>query len=310
MAIAASKYTSKRGQPHLVTSQYIFPDRCSTGPAIIVVEDVKKGKMLSNIQVSVWQGALLESAPWVDGEKSRRPLLANMIFANMDDFDPSMTLPTAYKTHAELAGTALPDPDFARLRRDDRDDHWTLSVPPGDWSKDAASLPSKVMYVPKTGLFTPGVFDMWVRLRTGERLTQQVLPYVADLLPYEMERYLFAPEVKELVEQMKRQEDEAKAKAPPPQGGGGSSTATQRPGKTQPYWFATLALNLETKELLPEEGVEWLHVRLLSKQLSGGKFDQGIEIRDQSGDLIMLGHMVSLALKFERNTTGRTKSAL
>ncbi|OAA74962.1 hypothetical protein LEL_06950 [Akanthomyces lecanii RCEF 1005] len=309
MAIAASKYTSKRGQPHLVTSQYIFPDRCSTGQAVIVVEDVKKGKMLSNIQVSVWQGALLESAPWFDREKSRRPLLANMVFANMDDFDPSMTLPTAYKTHAELAGTSLPDPDFARLLQDNRDDNWTLSVPPGDWSKDAASLPSKAMYVPKKGLFTPGVFDMWVRLQTDEKLTQQVLPYVADLLPYEMERYLFAPEVKELVEQMKKQEDEDKAKATPPKGDSGSTVA-QKPGKTQPYWFATLALNLETKELLPEEGVEWLHVRLLAKQLSGGKFDQGIEIRDQSGDLIMLGHMVSLALNFERNTTGRTKSAL
>ncbi|OAR02012.1 hypothetical protein LLEC1_02323 [Akanthomyces lecanii] len=305
MAIAASKYTSKRGQPHLVTSQYIFPDRCSPGQAVIVVEDVKKGKMLSNIQVSVWQCALLQSAPWFDRERSRRPLLANMVFANMDDFDLSMTLPTAYKTHAELAGTSLPDPDFARLLREDRDDNWTLSVPPGDWSKDAASLPSKAMYVPKKGLFTPGVFDMWVRLQTGEPLTQQVLPYVADLLPYEMERYLFAPEVKELVEQMKKQEDEDKAKASK-----GSSSTAQKSGKTQPYWFATLALSLETKELLPEEGVDWLHVRLLAKQLSGGKFDQGIEIRDKSGDLIMLGHMVSLALKFERNTTGRTKSTL
>lgn len=303
MAIAASKYSSKRGQPHLVNSQYIFPDRCSTGQAVIVVEDVKKGRMLSNYQVSVWQGSLLDSAPWFDREKSRRPLLSYMIFANMDDLDSSMTVPTAYKTHADLAGTPAPDPDFARLRRDQRDDNWTLSVPPGDWAKDAASLPSKAMYVPKKGLFTPGVFDMWVRLQTGEKLTQQTLPYIADLLPYEIDRYLFAPEVRELVEQMTNQVHKDKAQSK------GSSTA-QKPGKTQPFWLATLALNLETKELLPEEGVEWLHVRLLAKKMSGGKFDQAIEIRDESGDLIMLGHMVSLALKFDRNTTGRTKSEL
>ncbi|KAM3545473.1 hypothetical protein ARSEF1564_001635 [Beauveria bassiana] len=300
MAFAASKFSSKRGQPHLVTSQHIFPDRCSAGPAVIVVEDVKQGKMISNIQVSVWQGALLNSAPWFDRENSRRPLLAYMIFANFDDFDSSLTLPTAYKTPAELSGTSVPDPDFDRLSRDHADDNWTLSVPPGDWSKDAASLRAKAMYVPKKGIFTPGVFDMWVRLETGEKLTQQSLPFVADLLPYEMDRYLFAPEVKEMVEQLQNQD---KAETPK------KDKAAQK-GKSQPYWFATLALNLETKELLPEEGVEWLHVRLLAKALSGGKFDQAIEIRDASGDPIMLGHSVSIALKFERNTTGRTKSAL
>ncbi|TQW01212.1 thioesterase family protein [Cordyceps javanica] len=307
MAIAATRYSSKRGQPHLVSAQHVFPDRCSAGHAVIVVEDVKKGKLLSNVQVSVWQGALLDSAPWFDRERSRRPLLAYMVVASMDDFDSSLTLPTAYKTHAELTGTSPPDPDFDRLRRDGRDDNWTLSVPPGDWSKDAATLAVKAMFVPRKGLFTPGVFDMWVRLTTGETLTQQTLPFVADLLPYEMDRYLFAPEVKEMVEQLQNQEKTTEASKGA--GGGGGGGGGQKQGKSQPYWFATLALSLETKELLPEEGVEWLHVRLLAKQLSGGKFDQTIEIRDESGDLIMLGHMVSLALKFERNTKG-LKSAL
>ncbi|EGX90136.1 hypothetical protein CCM_06555 [Cordyceps militaris CM01] len=301
MAIAASKYSARRGQPHLVTSQYIFPDRCSVGQAVIVVEDVKNGKMLSNLQVSIWQGPLLDAAPWFDREKARRPLLAYMVFAHMDDFDSSLTLPTAYKTPAELSGTSVPDPDFERLRRDSHDDNWTLSVPPGDWTEDAASLPAKAMYVPRRGLFTPGVFDMWVRLTTGEKLTQQSLPFVVDLLPYELDRYLFAPEVKAMVDELQKQ-DKAEASK--------SGQAGEKKGKSQPYWFATLALNLETKDLLPEEGVEWLHVRLLAKQLSGGKFDQAIEIRDESGDPIMLGHTVSLALKMERNTTGRTKAAL
>ncbi|OAA53297.1 hypothetical protein ISF_08911 [Cordyceps fumosorosea ARSEF 2679] len=302
MAIAASKYSSKRGQPHVVSSQHIFPDRCSVGQAVIVIEDVKKGKMLSNIQVSVWQGALLDSAPWFDREKSRRPLLAYMVLADMDGFDASFSLPTAYKTHAELSATSVPDPDFKRLVRDNCDDNWTLSVPPGDWKKEAASLPGKALYVPKKGLFTPGVFDMWVRMATGEKLTQQSMPFVVDLLPYELERYLFSPEAKEMIDQLQNA-----GKLPKSEGGSGSQ---KQGNKSQPYWLATLALSLETKDLLPDEGVDWLHVKLLAKNLSGGKFDQTIEVRDESGDLIMLGHSVSLALKFDRNTTGRTKSTL
>ncbi|KAJ3475239.1 hypothetical protein NLG97_g9529 [Lecanicillium saksenae] len=298
MAIAAAKYLSKRDQPDVVTSQYSFPDRCYVGEAVIVVEDIKKGRMLSNVQVSVWQGALLDSAPWFDREKSRRPLLAFMVFADMDKFDSSMTIPTAYKTPAELAGLTIPDPDLERLRRDGSDDNWTLSVPPGDWNKNAATLHQKAMYVPKKGLFTPGVMDTWVRLTTGENWTQQSLPYVADLLPYELDRYLVAPEMKALADEMQNQDR--------PKGADG---APKGKAKAQPFWFATLALNLETKELLPKEGVEWLHVRLLAKNMAGGKFDQQIEIRDESGDLIMLAQTISMTLKFDRNTS-RTKSSL
>ncbi|KAJ6787378.1 hypothetical protein PWT90_09759 [Aphanocladium album] len=298
MVIAAANYLSKRGQPDLVTSQWSFPDRCYTGEAVIVIEDIKKGRMLSNVQVSVWQGALLNSAPWFDREKSRRPLLSLMVLADMDKFDSSLSVPTAYKTPAELTGLTIPDPDFERLRRDNSDDNWTLSVPPGDWSKDAATLHQKAMYVPKKGLFTPGVMDMWVRLTTGENWTQQSLPYVADLLPYEMERYLVAPEMKALADEMQNQDR--------PKGADGAPKGKR---KAQPFWMATLALNLETKDLLPKEGVEWLHVRLLAKHMSGGKFDQEIEIRDGSGDLIMLAHTISMTLKFDRNTS-RTKSSL
>lgn len=264
------------------------------GPAIIVIDDVKKGRMFSTLHATIWQGELLDSAPWYNPKKCRRPVLAYLIHADKSTFPSELTLPTAYQSHAELTDTVPPLPDFARLRRDGSDDNWTKSVPPKDWSQQAASLLSKVMYVPREGVFTPGVLDTWVRLDTGERLTHQMLPYVVDFLPYEMDRYAVHPELRKAMaaamEDKSRQQQANAAKKGKSEGMG------------QAMWMATLSLDIETKEKLPEGGVDWLHLRLLSKHAAGGKFDQSMEVRDEDGNLIVIAHAVSMALSFERNT--------
>lgn len=294
MVIAATKYSSKRHQPDLVTAQYSFADRCFVGPAIITVEDIKKGRNMSNLQVTVWQDAHLDAAPWIDRAHSRRALLATMVFADLGKLDAALSLPTAYQSHADLAGTACPDPDFARLIQEDGDDHWMRSVPPPAEQRSGQYLPNKALYVPRTGVFTPGVLDMWARLATGERWTQHALPYAADFLPHELDRYLFHPDLKAMA-------DEVRNSDKPKGGKSGKSSGNQA------FWLATLAMNLETKDLLPLEGVEWLHVRMYSKHLAGGKFDQDVEVRDESGNLIMLAHSVFMALQFERTTKTKEK---
>jgi hypothetical protein len=61
-------------------------------------------------------------------------------------------------------------------------------------------------------------------------------------------------------------------------------------------------MNLEVKKKLPEEGSEWLAMRVTSKQIRDGRFDLDVLIRDGEGELVALSHHVAMILSMGRNT--------
>lgn len=74
-------------------------------------------------------------------------------------------------------------------------------------------------------------------------------------------------------------------------------------------WFPTVVMNLEVKKVLPEEGVEWLAVRVTSKQIKDGRYDLDISVRDADGELVALGHQLAMILTMERNMS-KSRAAL
>ncbi len=71
------------------------------------------------------------------------------------------------------------------------------------------------------------------------------------------------------------------------------------------FWFPTLVLNIEIKKLLPPEGVEWLFVRVRSKQVRNGRMDLEAVVLDVEGDIVALSSPVALLLSEEWNLRGR-----
>jgi len=71
------------------------------------------------------------------------------------------------------------------------------------------------------------------------------------------------------------------------------------------FWYPTLLLNLDIKKALPEEGVEWLFVRVASKRIQNGRLDLEAVILDQEGEIVALSHHVCLVLGAERNFAER-----
>ena len=74
-------------------------------------------------------------------------------------------------------------------------------------------------------------------------------------------------------------------------------------------WYPTVLLNLEVKKALPEEGVEWLFVRVRTKKIENGRMDLEVVVLDEGGDVVALSNHVCLILSAERNTkkSGKTK---
>jgi len=135
-----------------------------------------------------------------------------------------------------------------------------------------------VCFMPKTPRYD-GVTGRW---------TNDALGFLVDMFPQVVESYVnpFVEEAalgqyspSELKEFLKSNEPRAK------------------------FWYPTLALNLDVKKLLPEEGVEWLFVRVRAKAIKNGRFDLDIEVWDEGGELVASSIHASLIMDASRNIT-------
>ena len=78
-----------------------------------------------------------------------------------------------------------------------------------------------------------------------------------------------------------------------------------RKSKAAKFWYPTLLLNIDIKKSLPEEGVEWLFSRVVTKQIKNGRMDIEITILDEGGEIVALSQHVALVVGTERNMAER-----
>jgi hypothetical protein len=294
MLAAAREHLSSRNQPDTLTAHFEYLSRTTVGPAVVAIEDVKlRSGQLSTLHLTLWQGGLLPKAPFFDPATSRRTILAYTTHTNLRTFG-GITLPTGFSV-TSAAELPSPLPDFERLKTQDADEAWEKSVPPKG-SEIVQSLNNWGFFMPRGEPLVPGVLDMWIRRSSGELITQSALPYVVDSFPYNIYAFLLAPELKKILDapqntvEKERKEEGQKQRAS--------------------MWFPTVVMNMEVKMPLPEEGVEWLAVRVTSKQIKDGRFDLDVMVRDVEGEIVALSHHVAMILSIERNTGKKPKASL
>ncbi|KAK0716099.1 thioesterase-like superfamily-domain-containing protein [Lasiosphaeris hirsuta] len=268
---AAMDHLAPRGQPHPMTAHFEYFTRTEAGPAIIVIEDVKSGRQFSTLHLTLYQSALLPHAPWISPGASRREVAAYITMNNLPA-ETGLSLPT---------GWALPHPppatpDFAALRADS-DPSWTaFRHMAGSPIAHLVCLKNLQYFVPRRGHPQLGVFDLWIRMASGEGFTTEALGFVADCLPYPVEAYR------------------------PAAGEEGGPFA-----HGDVFWYPTVVMNVEVKRALPEAGVEWLRMRIQPKVIQGGRFDLEVVIFDEAGRVVALSQHVNLIVGLERNTAKR-----
>ncbi|KUI57255.1 hypothetical protein VP1G_04497 [Cytospora mali] len=275
-------------------AHFEYPGRTMPGAAIITVEDVKLGGQLSTLHLTLWQGGLLSKAPWIDPKVSRRTVLAYTTLTDQRAFS-GITLETGWEV-SPAAALPSPLPDFAALKTSQTGDgFWEeQKTPPG---RTFRSLHNWRFFLPRCGPREPGVVDMWVCRSNGERVLQAGLPYVVDSFPYNVHTFLVSPELRELLETPREDGGDAKVK-----------DAHQRNEQRAGLWFPTIVMNLEMKTAIPEEGLEWLAVRVQSKLIKDGKFDTDVMVRDKDGEVVALSQQVSMIVSMERNTAKRSSA--
>lgn len=132
----------------------------------------------------------------------------------------------------------------------------------------------------RTGHVLPTTLDFWVRLGTGERFTESALGYLADVGP---------PLIVESFRPVDRE-------APIPPGGYAYN---------KNFWYPTLTMTLDVRRKLPEEGVEWLRLRVISKEIVNGRYDAEVIMFNEDGHLVASSNHVAMAVDIERNYAKR-----
>jgi len=277
---------SKRKQLNVINLHLEFMRRTSIGEAVFTVEDVKLGGRISNLHVTLAQ----------KDERTDKMVDEVMGYITMSDMsaEEGLSLDSGYKMSPEPLPVSLSaliegkDANYVKRGRD----------PFADYRRAGQHMAMHLMR-PETrpAHFPKAMIDQWVLFRPqGKegRHTNNALGYVVDIFPQILERYV-NPELEEacLGHDLSAEEAEALIK--------------NRPQPHAKYWYPTLVLNLDVKKLLPEEGVQWLFVRVQAKKIQNGRFDLEVIILDESGDVVALSNHANLAVDSSRNTTRAKK---
>ncbi|RYC61343.1 hypothetical protein CHU98_g4863 [Xylaria longipes] len=233
--------------------------------------------VIEDVKLGRSQLSTLHLTLWQGGLQSQKPWVTPSV---------SKRVILAYTTHANLRAfgglsmptgyeaspvAAMPEPlpDFQALKTNGADGAREESKLPTN-SGPLHSLRNWRFYLPRADPLTPGVLDMWICATSGERINQVALPYSAGSVDRD-------------------EEGQVSARAS--------------------LWLPTVVMNLEVKTALPEEGAEWLAVRVTSTQIKGGRFDLELLLRDVEGEIVALSHHVALILSIERNMAKQDSSS-
>ncbi|MCJ1416632.1 hypothetical protein MMC32_002970 [Xylographa parallela] len=152
-----------------MTVYLTFIHRTSTGPATFTVKDVKLGRQISTIHVSLIQ------------DSGREEVVGYVTHINMTT-EIGINLPTNW--------SLLPPPYPAKvpLLTANHDERWRIysEMPFLSFRKASAKLD---IFIPRTGQLDFSMVDEWIRFKNGEKFTTDSLGYVADAFPQIVESF-------------------------------------------------------------------------------------------------------------------------
>lgn len=269
---------ANRKQQHVINLHLEFMRRTAIGRAIFTVKDVKLGSRISNLHLTLAQEDE-RSGQMVD-EVEGYITVSNMA----SESGPSFT--TGYKILPEPLPVSLPalsknkDTNYVRRGRDVF----------ADFRRAGQHITMHLIRPPqRPSSFPKAMIDQWIlfKPRGGKgRFTNDLLGFVVDIFPQIIEQYV-NPDLEEALLGREMSPEEAK------------DLIRKTPHAN--FWYPTLSLNLDVKKLLPEDGVEWLFVRVQAKKIHEGRFDLQIHVLDEAGDLVALSTHSSLAVNASRN---------
>lgn len=268
----ARLHLTQKGQPHPISAHWSFLNRTEAGRALVRVSNAKIGRATSVLQISLHQRRLLPDAPFISPDSP--PLVVAYITNGNISAENGVTLPTQWTLDHKP-----PEADLPKLILGD-DPNWErMNIP---IMKTVPMLHHLEYYRRRGGHVLPVTHDYWIRLaHRPDAFSNSSLGFVADAGP-PLLLESFRP---------------ATHDAPIPPGGFAFN---------QKFWYPTLTMTLDVRRALPPEGLEWLRLRIMAKEVRNGRYDAEVVIFDEHENMVALSHHVAMAIDIKRNLARRT----
>jgi hypothetical protein len=268
----------KRSCIHPINVHLQYPRRTSAGPAIFNVKDVKIGSRISNLHMVISQEQ--ENGKWADEVEGY------ITMSNLAQ-EQGLSLDTQHK----LYPPSLPV-NLKALYENGEDENWLARSkdPFPNFRRAAQHVQFHLMRPSRRPSDRPkSIADQWTRFtpyKKPGRWTNESLGFVCDMFPQIVESY-----VNPILEETAAS-------------GGDVAEVISKNEPLAKFWYPTVCLNLDVKKLLPEEGVDWLYLRVRARQIKNGRLDLDVEVWDADNDLVALSTHTTLIMGTERNTGG------
>ncbi|KAL4874794.1 thioesterase-like superfamily-domain-containing protein [Aspergillus karnatakaensis] len=304
-----TRHKSNLSSPEPINFQITFLRRTRIGRAVLTVQDIKLGGRLSTIHITLSQKS---DTPTKGGEGGLETELAAYITLGSPDFEsgPAVTGPWGLSPPPPPGSDPNGAVNLDSLAEIGRDGSWARfpDAPRGLFAAQHIELytPENLFAKDRTvGERVNQVVDQWARFRPGGAVAQEkgksgatakwsneAVMYLLDLFPAALNR-------------LGAMEDSGVQ--PSSVGAGSGSDGGNIVGG---YWYPTVTMNIDLKTRIPE-GMEWLHSRVVTRMLRGGRADLDVVVLDQRGAVVATSSQVALVVDVGRNTKGRnTKGRL
>ncbi|KAI1614144.1 alpha,alpha-trehalose-phosphate synthase [Exophiala viscosa] len=275
-----------RSEPHPVNLHLEFLRRTSVGQALFTVKDIKLGSRISNLHIVLSQRQS-------HNDKFQDEAEGYITMSNIAT-ESGLSLDTNYQLYPP------PLPVDLRQLSEGHDKNYAIRAndPFPQFRRAAQNIQMFLIRREQRPENHPkSINDQWVRFTPNRvpngRWTNDALGFLVDMFPQIVESY-----VNPFVEEAARGEHS-------------QAELKQFLESSEPrakFWYPTLVLNLDVKKLLPEEGVEWLFVRVKAKAIRNGRFDLDVEVLDEQGELVATSSHASLIVDSSRNMTRKPKT--
>ncbi|RAH70434.1 thioesterase family protein [Aspergillus aculeatinus CBS 121060] len=275
--LLATQPNRHHGCARPIAMQLSYFHRCQTGPATLLVDNIKLGTRISVIHVTLIQ--------------ADRPSVAGYVTISDRVSETGISVPGDWSVGSRVCKGSIQ----------------MASSPPshtGDnmWKQVVVSNPAFRRASTKVELYQscagsgradtpqqPGV-GQWARLRPDSQQesgsstswTMESVSFLCDILPTAL-----GP-----LEHWVNQKYNS------------GETVAGAPG---PVWFPTLALNIDYKRCAGADLGEWLYSHIHMKSVHNGRFDVEVVIVDVVGNLVAIATQVALIMPSERNTTRKDR---
>ncbi|KAF5020662.1 hypothetical protein F66182_7318, partial [Fusarium sp. NRRL 66182] len=149
---AANAYLASRNQPDTFAAHWQFLNAAYVGPVVLIVEEVRRGRGLSVVHITLYQEGLTSQSPWISANSKKKA--AAYITNTSLETERGLTLATGFELSAPP-----PPADLTKLAVDE-DPNWERlfmvfmgAVPMSQYLE---------FHVPKSNNQNPASLDIWL----------------------------------------------------------------------------------------------------------------------------------------------------